>query len=207
MPHKVSDVVCVNILIYSVCHFVLYRLLLILSFLVIINWRFYPLALDGMLLLLLGYYLDYLYYNTAWIFLWLGWLKWIAEWKSLQHVLPQAKSFKRQCMIWEKNLQHCRIIVAFLLSCYFDRFKISGYSMSIKQCKVNLVLMSNVWRQNALQFLQLFNSMFSPNIFTNMAFLQDTSFWLKYIYEKVKGFYMLQVNYWEVKFYCKTKKH
>lgn len=35
----------------------------------------------------------------------------------------------------------------FLLSSDFDSLTISGYSMSIKEYKVNLVLMSNDWRQ------------------------------------------------------------
>lgn len=70
----------------------------------------------------------------------------MAKWKSLQRFLPQAKS-SQKAMYDLKTFFSGVEVSLFLLSSYFDSLTISGYSMSIKEYKVNLVLMSNDWRQ------------------------------------------------------------
>jgi len=70
----------------------------------------------------------------------------MAKQKSLQHFLLQAKS-SQKAMYNLKTFFSSAEVSLFLLSSYFDSLTVSGYSMSIKEYKVNLVLMSNDWRQ------------------------------------------------------------
>lgn len=69
----------------------------------------------------------------------------MAKWKSLQHFLPQAKSSQKAIYDFKTFFSGVEVSL-FLLSSYFDSLTISGYSMSIKEYKVNLVLMSSDWR-------------------------------------------------------------
>lgn len=69
----------------------------------------------------------------------------MAKRKSLWHFLPQAKS-SQKAMYDSKTFFSSVEVSLFLLSSYFDSLTISGYSMSIKEYKVNFVLMSNDWR-------------------------------------------------------------
>jgi hypothetical protein len=63
----------------------------------------------------------------------------MAKWKSLQHFLPQAKS-SQKAMYDLKTFFSGVEVSLFLLSSYFDSLTISGYSMSIKEYKVNFGL-------------------------------------------------------------------
>jgi len=63
----------------------------------------------------------------------------MAKNKSLQHFLPQAKSFLK-AMYDLKTFFSGVEVSSFLLSSYFDSLTISGYSMSIKEYKNQLGL-------------------------------------------------------------------
>jgi hypothetical protein len=62
----------------------------------------------------------------------------MAKHKSLQHFLPQAKSFLKA--MYDLKTFFSSVEVSFLLSSYSDSLTISGYSMSIKEYKNQLGL-------------------------------------------------------------------
>jgi hypothetical protein len=113
-------------------------------------------------------------------------------------------------MIWKQLL-----LLFLLLPYYSDSFTVSGYSMSIKQCKVKLLrtrgrIFNNLYNYSPLRFHELLS--FSTQ--RTYAWPLMNGSWppsnryvqVNYIPEKGKGFCVVSVDHKVVKIYCKTTK-
>lgn len=117
-----------------------------------------------------------------------------------------------------KTLFSCaELLLLFLLVSYYsDSFTVSGYSMSIKECKVKLLrtrdrIFNNLYNYSSIRFQELLS--FSTQ--RTYAWPPMNRSWpplnryvqLNYIPEKGKGFCVLKIDCKVVKTYCKTTKH